>query len=450
MIYSKASQQFYLSLLTQHANAQKPIEFPTYTPCSWQAEEFHASQAHIRALFGGDRAGKSGTTAAEMVKLIRTYKGEGELFWVACLTEDKIPPVWKWYKKLLAKEEIVWERVEWRKTGRIPHIIPTIYGSQIEFKTFRSGSGAFAAESVRAIHLDEDGARVTSDMSEIFTDCCSRVFDKDGYVFLSATPVLGMNWMYKRIFLNPDPDVQCWNVCTDDNRTLPEANKAKQKARLTADEFDRRYRGMFTMLSGACFKEFNRDVHFLKEPAYISGAWRRIRVIDFGYEHDFCCLWIACDPSGVLYIYDEYFAKGRLLAEHAQEIYQKTTAHMYNMAEPHNYMPIEVTVADHDKQDRAELENPTLGECAIYTIPAIKEIDTGIQKVNRYFKQGRLYILPHCVKTTEQCSTYHYKFIKEGAEEKEVVFKLDDEAPDCIRYGVEYFDSGSMFYDVLT
>jgi phage terminase large subunit len=450
MIYGKLNQQKYLALLTEHVNASKTIQYPTYEPCSWQAEEFHKSPAHIKALFGGDRAGKSGTAAAEMVKRIREYKGEDEIFWVACLTEDKIPPVWQWYKSLLAEQEIVWERVEWRKTGRIPKIVPTIYGSHIEFKTMRSGSGAFAAESVRAIHLDEDGARVTSDMSEIYTDCCSRIFDRDGYLIISATPVLGMNWMYKRVYSNPDPDIQSWNVSADDNRFISADKKAKQLARLTADEIDRRYKGMFTILSGACFKEYNRDIHLLKEPAQISGAWRRIRVIDFGYEHDFCCLWIACSPTGILYIYDEYFAKGKLLAEHAKEIYDRTVKHMYSFVDPINYMPIESTVADHDKQDRAELENPLLGECAIYTVPAIKEVDTGIQKVNRYLKDGRLFIFPHCQKTAEQFSTYHYKFIKEGAEEKEVVFKLDDEAPDCVRYGVEYFDSGSSFYEVLT
>lgn len=450
MIYGKASQQHYLSILSGYANASKPITYPPYEPCSWQAEEFHKSSAHIKALFGGDRAGKSGTAAAEMVKHIRTYKAEDELFWVACLTEDKIPPVWSWYKRLLAEEEVIWNHVEWRKTGRIPSIVPLIYGSLIEFKTMRSGSGAFSAESVRAIHLDEDGARVTTEMSEIYTDCCSRVFDKDGYIIISATPVLGMNWMYKRIYANPDTDIQCWNVSVDDNRTISADKKAKQLARLTTDEIDRRYKGLFTVLSGACFKEYKRDIHYLKETVNISGAWRRIRVIDFGYEHDFCCLWIACSPTGILYIYDEYFAKGRLLAEHAKEIHRKTTEHMTAFADACNYMPIEVTVADHDKQDRAELENPELGDIAIYTIPAIKEVDTGIQKVNRYFKQGRLYILPNCAKTAEQCSTYHYKFVKEGAEEKEVVFKLDDEAPDCIRYGVEYFDSGVSFYDVLT
>ena len=44
---------------------------PQYSPASPQAEEFHACQKDIRALFGGNRAGKTEAGAYEMIKLMK-------------------------------------------------------------------------------------------------------------------------------------------------------------------------------------------------------------------------------------------------------------------------------------------------------------------------------------------------------------------------------------------
>ena len=116
---------------------------------------------------------------------------------------------------------------------------------------------------------------------------------------------------------------------------------------------------------------------------------------------------------------------------------------------------IEANIADHDKQDRAEIEKPSLGAAAIYTIPAVKDVDLGIQAVNRFLKvdergKSRIYISPRCPVAQSESESYHYKQVKEGNEIKEVVDKINDEAPDCLRYGVMYFDEGERNYIVET
>jgi hypothetical protein len=44
--------------------------------------------------------------------------------------------------------------------------------------------------------------------------------------------------------------------------------------------------------------------------------------------------------------------------------------------------------------------------------------------------------------------TYHYKTIKEGQEEKEIVVKFDDHAVDPFRYGLMYLSPGKRDYTV--
>jgi len=465
MIWNKMSIQ---SILSEHSTPPpSQLIYPPYEPASWQAEAFHKSTKHIKALFGGDRSGKTGTVSFEMFSLMRRFPGC--LFWFAALTEDKLTAIWEWHKLLFAPGEI--KKIEWRKSNRIPLVVSLHDGTVMEYKTWRSGSGSFSANSVKAIHLDEDGQRITAEAEGIFNDCLSRILDNDGYVFVSATPILGKNWMYKRLYMRnkdnredhtPDPDIECWNVSLLDNKFISDSAKAKQKGRMTKDEIDRRFYGMFTTLSGACFKEFNASVHNLTEEPFISASWRRIRVIDFGYNHPFYCLWMAQDDDGVLWLYDEHHQNETLLAEHARIIYDKTKGHESTLLQDMpKFLTIEATIADHDSQDRAELESGGLGDMAIFTIPAIKSatgtgnkgVDLSIQAVNRHLKldarhKARLYVSPRCPIAQSQLETYHYKQVRDGSEVKEAVNKIDDEAPDCTRYGVMYFEQGSRNYTV--
>lgn len=437
----KQQQQFKAT----HAKHQKII-YPPYEPASWQAEEFHASDKHIKALFGGDRAAKTGTVSAELIKLQRQFPGE--LFWVAGLTQDKLYAIWQWHKKLLAPEEI--SSIRWRVRNEIPEFYRTNLDCKVEFKTWNSGAGSFSADSVKAIQLDEDGQRTTTQAEQIYNDCLSRILDNNGYILLGATPVLGKNWMYRRIRKGDPNDIASWLVSLQDNKFIDQESKDRAKGRLTEDELDRRFYGMFTTLSGACFKEFNADIHNLKEEPYIGADWRRIRVIDFGYEHPFYCGWYA-EHDGVVIQYDEHHQNHTLLEEHANIIYDKTLWNKTNYLKGDEYRPIEATLADHDAQERAELSNSKLGNKAIYTTPAQKDVKRGIQIVNRYLKidqnrKSTFYISPRCPVAQSQFETYHYKIVREGLEEKEVPVKIDDEAPDCGRYALVHFDMGKRRY----
>lgn len=436
-----------------HVTQDRQLLLPSYTPASWQAEAFHASDKHIKALFGGDRSGKTGTVSFEMASLMRKFPGA--LFWTAALTEKKLYAVWEWHKKLFHPQEIKY--VSWRKTNKIPEYFIHRNGAMMEYKTWRSGAGDFAADSVKAIHLDEDGQRVTSEAESIYNDCLSRILDNDGYVFVSATPVLGKNWMFSRIFDynrqnredgSKDPDIERWTVSLLDNTFIDHELKIKAKGRMSKDEIQRRFYGQFTVLSGAVFKEFREEMHVLKEEPVIDASWRKIRAIDLGYENPFCCLWIAIDEDERIYFYDEYYQQHTLIKDHAANIERISASHHDMYANLLKFRPFEANICDHERQTRAELD-----AAGIMTSPAIKDVESGIQTVNRALMMRGdgtpgVYISPRCQNLIRQMGNYHYKPVRGGNENKELIDKIDDHAVDPARYGIVYFKQGRRNYTV--
>lgn len=110
--------------------------------------------------------------------------------------------------------------------------------------------------------------------------------------------------------------------------------------------------------------EFDPRVH-LVDPFHIPPHWPRCRSIDFGYSNPFVCLWACLDPDGRLYVYRELYMSQRTVAEHVPTIRAESEDDVF-----------ECTVADHDREDRE-----TLHQQGIWTLPALKAIEPGIQAV---------------------------------------------------------------------
>ena len=426
------------------------LTYPHYEPASPQAEAFHNSNKHIKAIFGGDRAGKTSTTSYELITKIREYPGQ--LYWAAALTEEKLAAIWKWHKKFLAPWEII-GKPKWRKSGIIPEYVHLPQGGLLQYKTWKSGPGSFSAESVFAIQLDEDGQRVISTAESAYDDCLSRIMDCNGYIFLGATPILGKNWMYYRIHLKnaqerkkmgysgenlQDPDIESWNVSSLDNKFIDEEYKIRQKGRLTADEIDRRFYGLFTTLQGACFKEWN-DTTMVKDFGTLPASIRKGVGIDLGYKHPFCAEFGAYSDDSVLYFYDEWYKRETLLKDHANAIrlIEQNMDYWHGL----NFRQVETRVCDHERQTRAELE-----DAGIWTEPADKDVDMSIALMNRMMKEGRFIVHPRCYELARTLPLYHYKEQRIGSDQKEQPVKEDDDPVDSSRYLSMYFEGRN--YDI--
>lgn len=117
--------------------------------------------------------------------------------------------------------------------------------------------------------------------------------------------------------------------------------------------------GLWVGAEGMIFEEWNPKLHVIKRKELPRDykTWWRVRGVDFGFIDPFVCMWCAVDEDGRIYIDREYVRTRLTVSKHAKAINKFTE----------NGSDIQFTVADHDAEDRATLE-----EADIDTLPASK------------------------------------------------------------------------------
>jgi len=199
-------------------------------------------------------------------------------------------------------------------------------------------------------------------------------------------------------------------------------------------------KGQWVQAEGAVYDTFDTRLHVV-EPFTIPPEWKRFRAIDFGYTNPFVCQWWARDGDGRMYLYREIYVTQRLVEDLARQIVDLTGNER-----------IEMTVADHDAEDRATLERH-----GVPTQPADKRVTVGIQEVQgRLRKAGdgkpRLFLFrgalveidrrleaqkrPTC--TEQEFPAYSWPKSPQGKALKEVPIDENDHGMDAMRYATMY------------
>lgn len=203
--------------------------------------------------------------------------------------------------------------------------------------------------------------------------------------------------------------------------------------------------GKWVGAEGMVYDAFDASVHVLDEMPKGWQAWRKLRSIDFGFTNPFVCQWWAIDPDGRMYLYREIYRANRIVSKHAEAILAAELDPETNMREG-----IELTVADHDAEDRA-----TLWDSGIGSITADKRVGVGIEEVKKRLAlagdgRPRLYIYRHAridedrdlierkvpTSTLGEIGGYVWSEIKADKEAKEEPVKLNDHGMDAMRYAV--------------
>lgn len=201
--------------------------------------------------------------------------------------------------------------------------------------------------------------------------------------------------------------------------------------------------GLWVQAEGVVYDTWDDALHMIGKMPSGWEAWRKIRVIDFGYVNPFVCQWWAIDPDGRMYRYREIYMSKRTVAQHAEKINLLSQGETY-----------EATVCDHDAEDRA-----TLRQAGIQSMNAIKDVSRGIQAVQQRLNRGhddrpRLFLLknalverdgilveerkPTC--TEQELPGYVWQVTADGRPNKEEPLKLNDHGADTLRYAVMYLD----------
>lgn len=330
-------------------------------------------------------------------------------------------------------------------------------GEKPEWFQYPNGSRLWVAG------LDNPGKSLSTERDFIYINQAEEVALNDWQILTTRCTGRGATMPYTRIFAdcNPGPpshwikqreSLRLLESRHEDNPTLYDDDlnlTAQGKVTmsildaLTGVHFYRLRKGLWVQAEGTVYDEWDAAVHLIDRMPRGWESWRKIRCIDFGFTNPFVCLWIAIDPDSRMYVYREIYYTGRTVRDHARKIIQLSGDEKY-----------EVTVTDHDAEDRA-----TLHQEGIPTRAAYKGLSVGIQALQQRLRKAgdgkaRFFVLRSCLvekdeslaekrlptSIVQEPEVYVWPQGKDGKPLKEEPMDLNNHGLDAARYGVGYVD----------
>ncbi len=290
---------------------------------------FHQCTKRNRWVFGGNRSGKTECGAVECVYLARgthPYKQNKKdtVGWVVSLSAQVQRDVAQ--KKILQYLRKEWiadiamqsGRKDSPESGVIDFIkIKNVFGgvSVIGFKSCDQGREKFQGASLDYVWFDEEPPE------DIYMECRMRVMDKKGEVFGTMTPLKGLTFVYREIFLNRHNDKEVWYEFMEwsDNPYLDGEEIALLESCMDEAQLQSRKYGKFAAKEGLVYPEFDENVHVI-EPFEVPKEWQDMIAIDPGLNNPLSAHWYAVDFDDNVYVIYEHFAAGQDIDFHAEEI----------------------------------------------------------------------------------------------------------------------------------
>lgn len=186
--------------------------------------------------------------------------------------------------------------------------------------------------------------------------------------------------------------------------------------------------GAFTRLSGAVFKEYDRNIHVIK-PRQLSRHAVYFRSIDFGYSVDTHVLLLAEDGPNI-YVTKEWNESGMRVEDKVKRTLDEMPGNLVTYADPE------------DAQQRREWS-----ERGIHTTIARKEpVKLGLELIRTRFAERRLFIFDNCKKLISQVGNYRWKEPTEKGEDlrEERPVKRNDHGVDALRMAIHSREKSSL------
>jgi len=189
--------------------------------------------------------------------------------------------------------------------------------TKITFKSYDQGRAKFQGAGKALIWFDEEPPR------DIWEECTVRQeAGRPLHILLTMTPVLGMTWVYDRIYMQTDnKDIKVVTGGWNDNPWLSEEQKQRMGNNLTEQALQVRRDGKFTRMTGLVCSWFDRSVHM--KDIYVKPEWDIYRTIDFGFSNPACVAYIAVDYDDNWYVFDGIYQKGLTNPQLAEIIKRK-------------------------------------------------------------------------------------------------------------------------------
>lgn len=404
---------------------------------------FHASTARIKVYSGGARAGKSLAGAMEILPILMTpgtntwlvgpeydqCQKEFDYLVTNSIHHPELGPLCAPFLKRYTNHpqrgdmEI---RLSWGDAGE----------SWVKVKTAQREQSLLSEEldCVLVVEAAEVKERVWSRFLSM------RLMTRKGIAIFPSSPK-GLGWLsdlYQR-GLSGKAGYFAINADSRMNPTLDPAEVEFMAENLTDEDWREQIEGRPTPRFGSVYRGFSYDTHVASwNPEWPKPTWKRGRAIDFGYKDPCCILWAAEDEDRRVYIYREFYEKGRLPSDMVQFIANVegwrteigSTKKLMLRGPPKFERMNHVTIADWDAAGRAELI-----AAGIATMKADKDIERGVRAVAQAMRvqndrRPRLYIHPNCVNLIRELQAYEWD--ERGEKPK----AGSDHALDALRYWI--------------
>lgn len=414
------------------------------------AREIQSITAHEWMLAGPSETGKTWATLWRLDHLLRnTPRAQGGL--VRKVAADVGPTVLRTYKKVIERSA----------SGATPY-----GGEKPEWYDYPNGARLYIGGMDRSgkvlsgerdfIYVNQAEELTLDDWETLTTRTTGRGAVTDTpMLFGDCNPGPPNHWIINR------PALRVYHSKHEDNPSLyteggmltPQGIRTMAILdNLTGVRKKRLRLGLWVAAEGTVY-DFDRSVHLL-DRFPIPKDWTRIRAFDFGYTNPFVCQWWAQDPDGRLYLYREIYMTRRTVKVHSQKIQALEEWYLPDGSDNPERERIAFSLADHDAEDRATLE-----ESRIYTHAANKAITVGIQKTEERLKlagdgRPRLFVLKDSLVERDEelanakqpvCTEHEFEMYawpkgQDGKSIKELPIDLYNHGMDPLRYTVVRLD----------
>ena len=434
----------YLNLkneLTARQSCNKLIRYNNGEKVHQKQLMFHKSNARTRFVFGGNRSGKTECGAVEAVYLLRgnhPYKPNRPNIcgWAVSLSSQVSRDVAQKKileylpKRYIADVVMSSGSKDNYSEGVIDYmLIKNVFGglSRLGFRSCDQGREKFQGTSLDFVWIDEEPPK------DIYDECRMRLLDKKGDIWVTMTPLKGLNWVYDLIYKNQKNDPELWHIHMEwaDNPFLETQEIQRMTKLLDSDELDSRRYGKFSGLGGLIYKEFDTAVHII-EPFCVPQEWYDNISIDPGLNNPLSAHWYAVDYDGNVYVLAEHYMAGKDVKYHADRIKQiSSSLNWLRDKSGHISALIDSSAAAKTLAGTKSVSELFYDEGINVNHKVNKDVFSGISRVKYYLKgengKPRLYIFSHCINMIKEFMSYRW-------DAGDMPKKEQDHALDELRY----------------
>ena len=449
---AKDPRDEFLALVAEKARRDKFKKYELYSPYPKQAE-WLGWAVPIKAIFGGNRIGKTYTAAYEMVcHLTGLYPiwWTGKRFfhaieaWSVAVTAES--------SREIIQKELLGDIKSAFGTGMIPkdlivdysmrqgvsdtvdtiwvRHVPTGGVSILSLKSNEQGREKMQGTAKHVIWIDEECDH------DVFTECRLRTMTVQGIMIVTFTPLKGLTSLAKFLLHEPDASVvRRVIIGWDDVPHLTEEDKRRMSVGLLPHEIEARRTGLPTMATGLIYPFLAKDI--------------LVRPFDLEYHHPgiigLDVAWTA-PTAGALLRYDTSSRVTYLVGEHYLER-QPTSVHVSGLKRKFGRYPVRIDPnANRKERDGETIIKEYKDEFGDgwEVRNANNRVHAGITKLYNAMAEGRFKVFNTCRHWIEEWSNYVWDDNERNSEGNPQPRKKDDHMQDATRYAYQDIEEAQI------